>query len=382
MKLQYELEKTITELDKAKKELGEKDRWIKNKTGVMESSGLENRKLADILDKERRDHSNTKNQLAAAQKNHQHTVRTLSQHESRVLELESARQLDKKRIANFETTFKNAMDERNTLLLTVWGRLSALCGSDWAHNNSIVSGRALPSLEVVANMLPGFSKNLMSAIKTIESLVGDFRLRIKAVEKDLWKEYKTLETNLEIRTKRLDHLESVARNALPGVTGDGRAEMARLRDANRMLKTEISTLRAANEVRAGIYTDQAPSPSVLTGPRNKIVDKSRTSTLTRHQSASAVETFERVIKSRAGSMSQRDDKATGSPSPNSRDDEYRPDLRWQVRLQELEYKLKAEREARKLDRSSARQRLEEKDRENAELAAQVQRERSRVRDAR
>jgi hypothetical protein len=39
--------------------------------------------------------------------------------------------------------------------------------------------------------------------------------------------------------------------------------------------------------------------------------------------------------------------------------------------------LKAEREARLTDRSSAKQRLEEKSRENAELAAQV--ERSKIR---
>ena len=54
-----------------------------------------------------------------------------------------------------------------------------------------------------------------------------------------------------------------------------------------------------------------------------------------------------------------------------------PDMRWQLRLQELEYKLKAEREARLVDRSSARQRLEEKDRENANLLAQVERNKVR-----
>jgi len=382
VKLQHELENTIRDLDSTKASLAEKERWIKNKTGILESSGLETRKLADLLDKERREHANTRNQLATFQKNHQHTLRTLSQHESRVLELETSRQQDRKKIANFEITFKTAMDERNTLLLNVWGRLSTLCGTDWAHNNSIVNGRALPSLEVVANMLPGFSKNLMSAIKTIETLVGDFRVRIKSVEKDLWKEYRTLETNLESRTKRLEHLELIARNIMPGITGDGRGEISRLQELNKTLKTEISTLRAANDARAGVYSDPAPSPSVLTGPRHKVMDKSRTSTLTRHSSASAVETFERAIKSRAGSVSGRGDNATGSLSPQSRDEDYRPDMRWQVRLQELEYKLKAEREARKLDRDSARQRLQEKDRENAELAAQVQRERSRVRDER
>jgi hypothetical protein len=232
-------------------------------------------------------------------------------------------------------------------------------------------------MEAVTNMLPGFSKNLLAAVKTIETLVGDYRSRIRAVEKDLWKEYQTLESNLELRTKRLDRLETMARSAIPGVTGDGRAEITKLREINKTLKTEISALRAANDVRAGVYNDPSPSPSVPTGPRHKVADKSRTSTLTRHQSASAVETFDRISKSqsRAGSSSG-DTKSMTSASV--REDEYRPDLRWQVRLQELEYKLKAEREARLVDRSSARQRLDESNREKAELVAEVERNKIRT----
>lgn len=265
------------------------------------------------------------------------------------------------------------MNERNQLLLALWNRLSALCGTDWTHNNSLINGRALPSLEAVSTMLPGFSKNLLAAVKTIEGLVGDFRSRIRAVEKDLWKEYQTLESNLEVRTKRLDRLETMARSGIPGVGGDNKAEIAKLKATNKALKIELSTLRAAADVRSNTFDNPSPSPSVPTGPRHKVVDKSRTSTLTRHQSASAVETFERAT-SRAGSTS------TGEKSiANSlKDDEYKPDLRWQVRLQELEYKLKAEREARLVDRSSARQRLDEKNRENAELMAQM--ERSKVKD--
>lgn len=388
-KLQRELENTIRDLDNTKASLTEKERIIKQRDQLLESHALESRKLADMLDKERQSHRSTKHQYETYQKTQQHATRTLSQHESRVLELETQRASDKKRIANLENNFKDQMTERNTLLLTVWGRLSALCGTDWAHNNSLINGRALPSLEAVTNMLPGFSKNLLAAVKTIETLVGEFRTRVRAVEKDLWKEYTALEGHLEARTKRLERLEAMARSAIPGNTNNGQAEIAKLKEANKLLKTEVSSLRAAADVRAGIYNDHAPSPSVLTGPRSKVSSTSQTSTLSRHQSTSAVETLDRVLKSRAGSSAGRqdsagrqEDKTMGSISPNSRDDDYRPDLRWQVRLQELEYKLKAEREARKLDRIGARQRLEEKDRENAELAAQVQRERSRVREGR
>jgi hypothetical protein len=358
-KLQRELENTIRELDTTKSSLVEKERLIKQRDALLESHALESRKLADMLDKERQTHRNTKHQFETFQKTHTHTTRTLSQQESRILELETSRQQDRRKIATLENNFKEQMNERNNLLLALWNRLSALCGSDWAHNNSLINGRALPSMEAVTNMLPGFSKNLLAAVKTIETLVGDFRSRIRAVERDLTKEYQTLEANLELRTKRLDRLETMARSAVPGVTGDGRVEIT------------------AADVRAGIYNDPSPSPSVPTGPRHKVIDKSRTSTLTRHQSASAVETLDRVSKSRSRAGSSSGDNTKTMTNANVRDDDYRPDLRWQVRLQELEFKLKAEREARLVDRNSARQRLEETNKENAELVAEIERGRIR-----
>lgn len=337
-----------------------------------------------MLDKERQAHRTTKHQFETFQKTQQHTTRTLSQQESRVLELETSRQQERRKLAALENTFKDQLTERNNLLLALWTRLSNICGTDWTHNNKLINGRALPTLETVSTMFPGFSKNLVAAVKTIESLVGDFQSRIRSVEKDLWKEYQTLESNLEIRTKRLDRLETMARSAIPGVSGDGRREIEKLRELNRGLKTEVGTLRAANEVRAGVYGNEtSPSPSVPTGPRHKSVEKSRTSTMTRHHSASAVETFDRASNSRSGS-SARSGTASGGSGTIERGEaslapeEFKIDLKWQVRLQELEYKLKAEREARMMDRSSALKRLEEKTRENEELSAQVERNRVRL----
>ncbi|KAA8566742.1 hypothetical protein EYC84_009272 [Monilinia fructicola] len=289
-KLQRELENTIRDLDSSKAALAEKERMIKQRDDLLESHALESRKLADMLDKERQTHRLTKNH------------------------------------------FKEQLTERNNLLLGLWGRLSSLCGTDWSHNNSLINGRALPSLEAVSTMFPGFSKNLLAAVKTIETLVGDFRGRVKDLDRRLWKEYSTLENRFEIQTKKLDRLETLARSAVPFNSMDSRAEVVKLKDLNRVYEASTS-----------------PSPSIPTGPRRRI-DNSRSSTMTRHSSAS------QWLEG---------------------DEDYKPDLRWQVRLQELEYKLKAEREARKLDRTSAAQRLREKDRENKELMEQMERGRAR-----
>ncbi|KAL3426477.1 microtubule associated protein [Phlyctema vagabunda] len=363
-KLQRELENTVRDFDSTKASLAEKERIIKQRDSLLESQALESRRLGDLLEKERQSHRNTKHQFETYQKTQQHTTRSLSQQESRVMELENSRQQDRRKIAMLETTFKDQLTERNNLLLALWNRLSTLCGSDWTHNNSLISGRALPSLEAVSTMLPGFSKNLFAAVKHLESTVVGFKAQIRAVERELWKEYQNLEYNLDVRSKRIDRLETMTKSGIP-VPTDGKAELVKLRDANKSLKSEISTLRAAYEVRSRAYEEAgSPSPSVPTGPRSSSSSRSkiatsRTSTMTRHHSNNTVETIDRLT------------------SANPPEDDYKPDLRWQVRLQELEYKLKAEREARKLDRSSARQRLEEKSRENAELAAEVERGRLR-----
>ncbi|SPQ25804.1 c6f6d12f-e701-467a-b78e-6bacf3edbbe0 [Thermothielavioides terrestris] len=287
-KLQRDLENTVRDLDATKSSLAEKDRMIKQRDALLESHALESRKLAEMLDKERQAHRNVKHQFETFQKTHQHITRTVSSQDQRIMELEQMKSQDKKRLSQLENTFKEQLTERNNLLLVLWTRLSALCGTDWAHDNSLINGRALPSLESVATMLPGFSKNLLAAVKTIETMVGSFQGKIKSVEKDLWREYQTLENHLEQRTKKLDRLEAIVRNGI--ATGqlsthshtltETQARLARLEDAYRQLKIENHTLRAAAEARRAAYAASAdhngpespggsPSPLVPTGPKAK-----------------------------------------------------------------------------------------------------------------
>lgn len=299
-------------------------------------------------------------------KTYQHTTRTASQQEARVLELEAARQQDRKKITALENTFKDQMTERNNLLLALWNRLSALCGTEWTHSNSLINGRALPSLEAVSTMLPGFSKNLLAAVKTIETIIGSFKSRVRTIENNLWKEFQNLEHNLDLRTKKLDRLEAIIKT---GGTGsmDSKAEMQKLIDANRLLKEQLASLRNVDTRTKRLepsFDPGSPSPSVPTGPRS--LNNDRTSTLTRH--STAVDTLERPFSS-ASSLKPR--------SSNSTSNDEASEQRWIFRLRELERRLKAEREARLLDRNGAKKRLEEGERRNEELKAELERERIR-----
>ncbi|RAL60020.1 hypothetical protein DID88_000646 [Monilinia fructigena] len=149
----------------------------------------------------------------------------------------------------------------------------------------------------------------------------DFRGRVKDLDRRLWKEYSTLENRFEIQTKKLDRLETLARSAVPFHSMDSRAEVVKLKDLNRTLRTEISTLKAANEVRAGVYeVSTSPSPSIPTGPRRRI-DNSRSSTMTRHSSASNGDAIARTEPSRSSTTSNAMSRLEG-------EEDYKPDLRW------------------------------------------------------
>ncbi|KUI59181.1 Anucleate primary sterigmata protein B [Cytospora mali] len=290
-KLQRDLDATCRELDTTRASLNEKDHLIKQRDELLETSALESRRLAEVLAKEQQLHRNTKNQVETLQKTQLHVHGNMSSAELRIKELEATKSQDKQRLAKLESTLKEQLNERNSLLLVLWTRLSSLCGTDWAHDNSLISGRALPSLEAVATMLPGFSKNLLAAVKTIESIVGKFQDRVKSVERELWREYQHLEETLEKRIKKLDKIESIVRNGVAtgsiGIAGqmsqalleEQKQRMAKLEDAYRQLKVDNATLRTANEVRARQVQDAmldpraekgydagSPSPSIPTGP--------------------------------------------------------------------------------------------------------------------
>ncbi|KAJ0108704.1 hypothetical protein J7T55_011194 [Diaporthe amygdali] len=426
-KLQNDLDTTCRELDATRASLNEKDHLIKQRDELLESHALESRRLGDTLAKEQQAHRNTKHQFETYQKTQQHVHGTMSSAELRIKELEASKSQDKQRLTKLESSLKEQLNERNSLLLVLWTRLSSLCGTDWAHDNSLISGRALPSLESVATMLPGFSKNLLAAVRTIESIVSKFQDRVKSVERELWREYQHLEDSLDKRVKKLDKIESIVRNGVAtgsiGIAGqmsqalleEQKQRMAKLEDAYRQLKVENATLRTANEVRHAMLDPRAerglddggsPSPSIPTGPTGRARSgergsqrsersrqssrhvsggapttssgssthraTSRTSTMTRetitrersYGAENEITSAQDVInefdppQSSLSNHNKRDvTSAAGSHGPLSPGAPLDAEIKWMHRLKDMEIKLKAEREGRRLDRNEASRKI-------------------------
>ncbi|PYI10471.1 hypothetical protein BO78DRAFT_360355 [Aspergillus sclerotiicarbonarius CBS 121057] len=404
MKLQKELESTALELESTRSKLDDKESILRNRDALLESHGLESRKLAELLERERHARRADKQSFEQALKSHHQASRTITQNNSRISELESARNQDRKRFTTLEQQFRDQLSERNVMLLNIWKRLSTMCGPDWAHSNSLINGN-LPSQEVIGNILfwPGFSRNLLLAVKTVESVISGFKSRIKGVERDLTKQYQMLEHTFNLRVKKLDRLEESMMSMRAQQHSRNQSgmspEMAKLRGENRLLKAELNLLQShsrsrgptsAAAVAAGIGSNSPRSPT-----RTLSLDpgaEAEPASLVRHHSAVERPNPPRGLTrsattgipqpSHASSMTSTMTLADGPgamvQASRSRHMSADPsNEKWIQRLHELEKRLKAEREARLLDRSGARRRLEERDAENQRLRAQLERQRMR-----
>ena len=312
-KLHQDLQAKVLESDILRKASTENETLLKARTALMENNVLETRRLTEQLEKERQLHRQDKTQHEQWARTHQHTSRIINQKDARITELEAARSSDRKKLNTLEQSSKEQVAERNQLLLSLWHRLSTVCGTDWQHQNNLVNGH-LPTFDVVNNMLPAFTKNLMLAVKCIERSVGTFEPRIGHVEQAFAREFESLERNLDMKSRRLERLEGQV---------------------------------LAYDARAGLQRNTSyRSPPGMPA---------------RHHSTTDIETIERA----------KEQQAHSHPIESS-------EKRWVHRLRELERRLKAEREGRLLDRSAARERMSEQNRAMELLRGEMERMEGRL----
>ncbi|KAF7198211.1 Anucleate primary sterigmata protein B [Pseudocercospora fuligena] len=402
-KLQRDLDTTASELDRAKMDLSDKERLLRHRDGLLESTSLESRRLSDLLEKERNGRKHDLEQFEKSSRGQASHMRAIAQHESRYLELETVLTQERRSKTALEQKYRDQSYEMCNLLLAVWNRLSTICGADWAQNNSLINGE-IPSIDTIGQNLPAFNKNLINAIKTLEALFGSFKSRIRSIEKDLWRDYQTLEHNLEMRARRMDNLEHAVIETQQRIEEEARAqaaqqqqqrpetqrsssgkilkgsdEISKLKSEIKLLKTELKFHRQHPSALAQQMLNQQAqmNPELMRAGSSSGSTKNGQSParqvmahLLRHHSTSAVEQLQYHEENGSPTRSPQQIVVSQQPMEPS-------EARWLHRLKELERRLKAEREARLLDRQGARRRLEEERVENESLRAELERERQR-----
>lgn len=254
-KLSKELDQANMELDMARSRLDEHKKLLAERDMLLEESALDVRRLEESLERERLNRRQDQHSFEQALKSHEQASRLAGQTNARIAELEKARVAHRQQLSTLEAQYKDQLAERNQVLLTIWRKLSAMCGPDWAHNHSLINGN-LPSQEVIGNMLfwPGFSRNLLLAAKQVEGVLSGFREKIKGTERELYKNYNNVEKELETKFKKLERIEQYWEQhklkereieaGLPAAASQAsRAkkdpDMRKLRNENKLLKAEL-----------------------------------------------------------------------------------------------------------------------------------------------
>ncbi|KAF1824809.1 uncharacterized protein K489DRAFT_351741 [Dissoconium aciculare CBS 342.82] len=369
-KLQRDLEATANELDRAKMDLADKDRLLRHRDGLLESTSLESRRLSDLLEKERASRKHDLDSYEKAARGQASQVRTIAQHESRVLELESSFSQQQRKMAALEDQYREQMRERNNLLLALWNRLSTLCGNDWAQGHHLLNGE-VTSVETIQKHMPTFHKNIIAALKQTEKIIGDFKLRIRRFEKEVLSDYQALNNNLDARLRRLDVVERAFDDHKRAVAEEAaiqaQAQMQQLQQkppsrggSNRLIKLsseESSKLNLSSSSRDDDPGDGYRPPQTQTMMALAGGGDSPPSTA---HSGSAV----------SSSLAAAVAASAAAPAPSSAP---ATDDRMALRLREMERRLKAEREGRLLDREGAKKRLLQQEAEKLELRGQLER---------
>ncbi|KAF2664251.1 hypothetical protein BT63DRAFT_418376 [Microthyrium microscopicum] len=425
-KLQRDLEHTLSALDITRQDLSEKERTLRTRDALLESAGLETKKLSELLDKERQARRLDQATFNQMQRSQQSLTRTIQQNDTRVSDIEGARQADRRKFNTLETQLKEQLAERNNLLFSLWNRLTTICGRDWNSRNPLGSEDP-PTSDYISKNWPTFSRHIASALKAVETLYSLYRTQIRDLDRKYTKDFSNFEKALDHRTKRIDALEkTMSRQTEERAATDRSASQAssRKEDAVVKLKSENKLLKAEVQILRNTSPARAPVPERASSTR----DHRRDSSLMRHYSTSAVEGVQprhthspvaadpsitvpgasQIPLSRTGSPSRRTSTHTSThqstathtsthqssshqqapqpaqspviPSTHSRTSSINSasmqpsEQRWVHRLKELERRLKQEREARLLDRSGARKRIEETEAEKESLRVQLERE--------
>jgi hypothetical protein len=357
---------------------------LKDRENLLESMALESRKLTDLLEKERSARKLDKQTLESLHTTTSQHTRRITEHQTQFTELEKQRHKEAKTLKQLEEQYREQISERNNLLAQIWSRLSIVCGADWAQRNSTVSSSgssSTPSVnagkfsmeEAITSVFPSFARNLLSAVKTIESIVAGFKTRCRGVERDLWKRYQEVESALESRTRRVERLEGLIRGNI-GESSQSRAEVAKLRTENRLLKMEINVLRAENASNP-TASNGGPSNGGAAEPSSSHDAKQQPSITRCYTSASgSSQTNSKAEMSitRTESNQSIPKSSSGAAAASSSDG---GEKRWIMRLRELEKRLKQEREARVLDRSMANQKIQQTWGEKEEIRKELERQR-------
>ena len=312
-----------------------------------------------------------------------------------LVEMENARKDDQQRMADLEEEYKTNIHRRNMLLFDLWERLAGLCGNQWLTKMSEEHEIPVPTVVSVGLDPNSITDPLTLALDHISRTYSSFRSRLRVTEKAMTKELDGLSQGLESRSKRIDALErNVSQgSAIPNVPVQESEELRRLEDENRTLRRKVKVLQANHFSLPGLPSPQleldeaAQEAALMENERLRPGASRAVSSAGSHRSHRRRP--EQGLKEDHSALQRHHSTATMTTDqePNSLYKEFMrtdtaPSLAPNeqtliLRLKEADRRLRAERDARLLDRQEAHKRLEAREDQMGKMRRELEVEKNR-----
>ncbi len=304
--LKRNLDAKVEELQSLRVAITEKDILLRDRENLLEVQTLQTKKLTSLLDKERH-----LRRVQSTQPEGKATSKLSPQKQGGWASRSSARATtpsdDKVSDANSDARLRDQVRERDTFLEQLRSKLDVVSGiSREGAQVEISIEKAFPEVKQAA----------LQSLGAVEKNILSFRSSVTTLEQELRQDYKVMEKTLESKIRRLERMEHFVKSKV----NDGFSfnEVSNSQSAPTSLKPEVKPSQESQMLSSVAQKHPISSYSTTT------VDT----------------TFNTKT---AGQMS-------------SSDVEF--DHKWDLRLKELEKRLKNEQEGRLRDRQGAKQRLD------------------------
>ncbi|BGP03966.1 anucleate primary sterigmata protein b [Rhodotorula toruloides] len=351
---QQDAQLTREELDERMAESREKDVKIANLDAEKKDLSMQ---LASL----RQTHITLSDKHDVAMKTLRETQQELTNARDRLRHVEDQLNTDHRSLTKTENQYRDQLNERNTLLLTVYQAVNKIAGADKRKSPSL----AEPPKPF--SNFPVFHERLLDRLKSVNQLHMSFERRTKELESKFFDQLQTLKRQQDNRHKQLDRFEASLKTA----TEAQRQWRQRVQQKTLELenaKAEVASLQSQlGSLRRSPNPNASPNPN---SPRLPGSPSSESTLLARLRTAeSSVSTLQRRLTATQAQLHDAEQRLGEQRSKYGV-----AEGKWEARVRELEQRVRNAEEKVKRERQGAKERV-------GELEAEARRLREDITDA-
>ncbi|KWU45315.1 hypothetical protein RHOSPDRAFT_4172, partial [Rhodotorula sp. JG-1b] len=270
------------------------------------------------------------------------TQQELNSARDRLRAVESQLSTDQRAVSRTENQYRDQLNERNTLLLTVYQAVDKVAGADKRKASTSEPPKPFSNF-------PIFHDRLLERLKGINQLHMLFERRTKELEERFVDQLQTLKRQQESRNSQVDRFEASLKMALESQK-QWRQRVQQKTLELEQAKSEVSSLQA--QLRHSSNPNASPDPNATSPVRPAWAEAT---TQARLRTAEAkVATLERRLAATQEQLREAETRLSEQRTKYGV-----AEGKWEARVRELEQRVRAAEEKVKRERQGAKERVAE-----------------------